>query len=516
MSFAYRVRRVAAVILENSARTVRDVANEINISKSSAHRHVVNQKKRVTSVGHTFFETDEGYQFIRRLVLVVLFIFGLKCGVGADEISLFFSMLLLTEYVASSASNLRKVETQMRELISKYGDEMMKKVLTVCQNKELHLGGDETFFGKDIFLLLMELQSGFIFTEQLVQDRESKTWISATEPVLSKLKNVLSIAMDKGRSLLAFGKSIKSAITTMDLYHLLQDVTRAFGAQFSAKQRSLDKQQNVIDQNKVLSQTEKSLATANINTQQQALTEGKKTYKTSLFFLSTLCHPFMGIAMPQSSSTLHRRMMHIISTLRKVMLACNISDKRNLIDRCERRIKLLTVLNDYWHQWVLAAVQAKTADVKEQHWATNYLLPWCYWQWQYSKAKRKPWQRAYYQKKVDDAYQHLLSSSLTQIYLTHDWEKWGRAMSMKYQRTTSAVEGRNARLSYHYFSSKGIRASHVKPLTVLHNFSIKRSDGTTACERLCQFKPPDLFEWLLERMDVLAMARPRQPSSIAA
>jgi len=516
MSFAYRARRVAVVVLENTARTVREVANEIKISKSSAHRHVVNQKKRVASVGHTFFETDEGYQFIRRLVLVVLFLFGLKCGVGADEMSLFFSMLLLTEYVASSASNLRNVETQMRALTSKFGDEMMTKVLAACQNKELHLGGDETFFGKDVFLLLMELQSGFIFTEQLVQDRESKTWISATEPVLSKLKNVLSIAMDKGRSLLALGKSITSAITTMDLYHLLQDITRAFGAQFSAKQRSLDKQQKVVEQNRTLSLVEKSLATQNINTQRDILKNGEETYKKSLFLLSTLCHPFMGIATPQSSSALQRRMMHILSTLRKVMSACNISDKRNLIDRCEGRLKLLTVLNDYWHQWVLAAVQAKTADIKEQRWATNYLLPWCYWQWQYAKAKRKPDQRAYYQKKVDDACQHLLSSPLTQIYLTQDWEKWGRAMSMKYQRTTSAVEGRNARLSYHYFASKGIRASHVKPLTVIHNFWIKRPDGTTACERLCQFKPPDLFEWLLERMDALPMARPRQPSVIAA
>lgn len=38
------------------------------------------------------------------------------------------------------------------------------------------LGGDETAFGKSVFLILMELTSGFIFTEALVEDRKLTTW----------------------------------------------------------------------------------------------------------------------------------------------------------------------------------------------------------------------------------------------------------------------------------------------------------------------------------------------------
>ncbi len=516
MSFAYRVRRVAVVLMENSVRTIREIAHEINLSKSSVQRHAVRHKQRVASVGHTFFETDEGYQFLRRLFMAVTLIFGIQSGVGANTITLFFNVMLLTEYIASSPSSIRNVKNTMRSLISTYGDEMTGKVLTACEGKELHLGGDESFFGKKVFLLLMELPSGFIFTEELVDDREYKTWATSTTPSLAKLNNVLSIAMDKGRSLLALGRSIKSAITTMDLYHLLQDITRAFGAQFSAKERSLAKQKKTIEQNTSLSSDEKTLAMRNIDTQKQILEDGEKTYKNSLFSLSTTCHPYMGIAQPQSSASLQANMLQIVSTLRNVMSTCNISDKRNLIDRCARRLEWLTNLNDYWHQWVLAAVQAKTSDRQEQEWATDYLLPWCYWTWQRSKSKRDSKQRTFYQEKVDSAYQDLLSSPLTERYLTDDWKKWGAAMSKKYQRTTSAVEGRNGRLSYHYFSSKGVRAHHVKPLTVLHNFWIKREDSSTACERLCQFVPPDLFEWLLGRMPAMPIARPRRQSVISA
>ena len=45
------------------------------------------------------------------------------------------------------------------------------------------------------------------------------------------------------------------------------------------------------------------------------------------------------------------------------------------------------------------------------------------------------------------------------------------------------------------------------PDTILHNYWIKRDDGTTATERLFKVKPPDVFEWLLDNMPELALPR---------
>jgi len=507
MSLFYRTRRVAKILVTNTTQTVRGMSKKVNISKSSAHRLKTSYKKRVASVGHEFFETERGHEFLRRLFLTVLLVFGIKMGVGAETMSLFFSMMLLTAYIPSSPSTLGKEENKLRELVSSYGDEMMKKVLGSCQDKPLHLGADETFFDDKVFLLLMELQSGFIFTEQLHKDRQRKTWISATQPCLSKLTNVLSLAMDKGQSLLALGKTMTSAIVTMDLFHFLQDITRAFGAQFSAKHRSLDKQAKRIEQ---------ADDTNKIEQQRNVLMHGEKQYKNSLFRLSVMCHPFMSVVKPQSSEVLKGRMCHVIKKLRNIMKTCGLNDKRHLINRAENRLEMLTRLNDGWHQWVLSAVQTKTTDTQVQQWATQYLLPWCYWQWQLQKSKRNPEQKTYYQKNVDLAYQHLLSSPLTERHLNNDWQSWAFAMAKKYQRTTSTVEGRNAQLSYHYFSSKGIREHHIKPLTVIHNFWLQRDDGSTACERLCQLKPPELIEWLLEKMEPMPVARPRRLVPIAA
>jgi Family of unknown function (DUF6399) len=51
-------------------------------------------------------------------------------------------------------------------------------------------------------------------------------------------------------------------------------------------------------------------------------------------------------------------------------------------------------------------------------------------------------------------------------------------------------------------------------LTVLHNYWLKRADGTTAAERFFGSKPADLFEWLLERMEL--PARPARRRNKAA
>jgi hypothetical protein len=39
-------------------------------------------------------------------------------------------------------------------------------------------------------------------------------------------------------------------------------------------------------------------------------------------------------------------------------------------------------------------------------------------------------------------------------------------------------------------------------LTVIHNFALKRSDGTTGAERLFGMQFPDLFEYLVELFSI--------------
>jgi hypothetical protein len=49
-------------------------------------------------------------------------------------------------------------------------------------------------------------------------------------------------------------------------------------------------------------------------------------------------------------------------------------------------------------------------------------------------------------------------------------------------------------------------------LTIIHNFDLKRPDGTTAAQRLFRHEFPDLFEWRLDHIGDLP--RPRRSAKV--
>ena len=77
-------------------------------------------------------------------------------------------------------------------------------------------------------------------------------------------------------------------------------------------------------------------------------------------------------------------------------------------------------------------------------------------------------------------------------------------------RLLSAVKARNGYLSQANHCARGTPTRRLKVLTVIHNFDLKRADGTTAAERLFGTPFPDLFGWVVERMGALP-AHPERP-----
>jgi hypothetical protein len=73
-----------------------------------------------------------------------------------------------------------------------------------------------------------------------------------------------------------------------------------------------------------------------------------------------------------------------------------------------------------------------------------------------------------------------------------------------FQRSSSCVEGRNGQLALRHHSLHRLSNGKLGALTVIHNYYLSRSDGTTAAERFFGNKPKDLFGWLLDRLDMPA------------
>ena len=136
-----------------------------------------------------------------------------------------------------------------------------------------------------------------------------------------------------------------------------------------------------------------------------------------------------------------------------------------------------------------------------------YLLPSVYWQCQVNKTK-KPGLKQSYRKAFEYAQLKLQQHPLTHLFIIHkEWLSWAKGMASNFQRTSSAVEGRNGCLSQIHHNGRGISLKRLKALTVIHNYYLKRSDGTTAAERLFKKLFEDPFDVIVNKMGDLPLPR---------
>ncbi len=82
-----------------------------------------------------------------------------------------------------------------------------------------------------------------------------------------------------------------------------------------------------------------------------------------------------------------------------------------------------------------------------------------------------------------------------------------------FQRSSSCVEGRNGQLSLYHHGRHSLSDRKLAALTAVHNFYIRRADGTTAAERFFGRAHAPLFEQIIDRVLLPPRPRRRRPRS---
>jgi hypothetical protein len=86
--------------------------------------------------------------------------------------------------------------------------------------------------------------------------------------------------------------------------------------------------------------------------------------------------------------------------------------------------------------------------------------------------------------------------------LKEKWRKKGKELAEIFQRSSSCVEGRNGVLSLNHHRFHRLNERTLRVLTIMHNFDVRRSDGTTAAERLFEGKHEILFESMVANIRI--------------
>jgi hypothetical protein len=453
-----------------------------------------------------------------RLVIAVVYHFGIKQGVGAESLSAFFKAIHLDTHVGSSATALRHLKHRVEAAIVEYGSAQAER----CQPSEgqgVWLGADETFFGLPT-LVLMELASGFIFTEVETKERTYSTWKSQLPPGWESAGwTCHSLVSDEARALIKLATTGLGTVSVADLFHTLRNLGQPLGRSLGQQLAQLDKQARQRLHCLSQASTEETQTTLQaqydaVVNQQQRVIEDQQRYRLTRQAISLSVHPFeLERAQWQLATDLSTRLSALLPTLNALAADYGGASAVAAVATFERQIPALAQGVHAWWHWVTQALPAETQEPDVQTWVLSVLLPWLYWSQQANKTRTSHLKHRY-QQAASDAFDAVMAAEFTLTLQQEEllcWMQWGRQMCANYQRTSSAVEGRNGYLAQRHHASRGFSAQALTVLTVLHNFDLKRPDGTTAAQRLFGQEFPDLFESVLSTFTELPM--PRRSSS---
>ena len=511
---------IFTAIREYGKQSIRRLAEQTGFSKSSVHRHLQAINRRDRYPESSFWETEAGRHWLIRLVVVTLFVFGLKRGVGAETISEFFGHLHLEAHVGCSPSALRSVMQTLERIILDTAAAWEQEGIAHGEIRPIIGAVDETFLQR-MMLVFMDLASGYLLLEEVAVDRTYDTWLDFVNARLKTLEvSVLYLVSDRAKALVKLAQTGLNCLSIPDLFHLSHDLAKGYSLIIFGRLRQA---QQTLAQARQRLETLQASQPGSAQVQQAqswvAASEALVTrwqgvrlaYRHSLTNLSRIMHPWRFVdSTYQTSQEVERQLQAEIEALETLLATNGLPVKKGTLDKVRKQLAGVSALVDFWWQTMWHDLAQMALPPRWQEWVDEGLLPLMYWQEQLSRT-RCPEQKAQIARALQamqDAFErHPCTGRLAPEVLA-GWKAWAGEHARAFQRASSAVEGRNGYLSQMQHNHRGLPTRRYQVWTVLHNFDCRASDGTTPAARFFRREFPDLFESVLSQIDELP--RPRQ------
>ena len=228
-TFWQRARRVGQAIQEIGQKSIREIANAAGMSKSAAQRHLQAREERNKYPESYLWESMAGQIWLVRLVIAVIYFFGIKRAVGSETISEFFHAIRINTHLASSPGAIRTIRKKIEELIIAYGDEHQKEGFKKSGILYVIGGVDETFFRELMVLVLLDLPTGYVLMEEISDNRTYTTWSEKISAVLSNLNvEIRYLVSDRAPALIKLATDYFECSSIADIFHALHKIAQTF------------------------------------------------------------------------------------------------------------------------------------------------------------------------------------------------------------------------------------------------------------------------------------------------
>ena len=518
----------------------REATKEMGIPRTSVQYWLKRRDELDASpVVKAFFESPEGLAFLHRLVMAARFVI-LSLSPGSIQIVCFFLELSdLDAFVASSHGTQQKAAVAMEEEMVVFGQEERARLAPIMEPKKVTVCEDETFH-PDICLVAVEPLSNYIILEEYATQRDAKTWTEAMQEALSDLPvSIIQVTSDEAKALKRHTEVELGVHHSPDLFHGQHEIGKGIFLHLSSQiNRAQEEHEKAVQEAQRLlkerqdwgsqprHRTGKSPDFAklmHVADWRDATTEvdlenaiaRKKRAKEILGEIGSAYHPFdLGTGTPRQAEHVEQLLEQSFSDLNAIAQEAQLPERA--IQHIEKAHRLLpSMVETIAFFWSMVSMSLKKLDLPwdiEMAMVQN-LIPAFYLRYAAGKAKK-----AIDRKAILEVSEKLLAplrdpdgplSTLDKDHIRH-LEMVARECAGFFQRSSSCVEGRNGQLALHHHSQHNISRRKLQTLTVVHNFFIKRPDGTTAAERFFGHKPRDLFEHLLARLDLPARPAKRR------
>ncbi len=488
-----------------------------------------------------FFESPVGANFLHLLIHGLHLEFT-KVGCGSiHNICNLLEMCKLSKFVASSYGAHQKISSQMDSMLGTFGEMEKARLVEDMPEKLISICEDETFH-PEICLVGIEPESNFILLEKYADDRSAETWNKAVNDGLNGLPvKILQSTSDEGKGLISHAINGLNAHHSPDIFHVQHEIGKGTSGALAGVVRSAEKTLEKCTETtiKAVEQKEKyeSLEKRPVGrrpdferridlakeqeTQAKLALEKARTNQESVLKekreISKVYHPYDPLTgEKQDSTTVSDKLKKIFDNIRV------ITDL--LADRCKKRVdkawrvtEKMTLTIAFFFCMIESLVDAMDLPEDRRQLMHTNLIPGFYLQ-KIAKREKDLETKQIIQRKSEELLSILISrngplSDCNDLEIAY-MERKARDLAGLFQRSSSCMEGRNAQLSLRHHGMHRLSEQKLNALTVIHNYYLKRPDGTTAAERFYENKPIDMFEWLLGKMP--QVPRPKNGTKKAA
>ena len=521
--------------------TQRAVATAMGIARSTLRDWCGEAPRGDPPTGLTAFaRTPEGIAWLHRMVLAAQFSITLRAAGGTRLVSEFLELSGLSAFVGVSDGAQHALNVALETAVVAVAAEqrtalaegMPTRAVTVCEDETFHPG---------ICLVAIEPVSNFIVLEHYAADRTAATWTAALREGCTGLAvEVIQSTADEAKALRRHAETDLGAHHSPDLFHGQHEVSKATSLALAREVRRAEAgvaaAQAHWEAERAAQQAfearmprplgrppafETRIAAAlsalvAVEAERDRARERQSEARALIRELGVLYHPYDPVdGQTQPVARVAARFTAVWTRLKGLAEAADLPERaRERIMKAERLTVQWLATLAFFFATVTARVEALALSPELEAAVLEQLIPAI--DLERAAARSTATETRHRVQAVstalfdalrrpDHPLQRLASEDSARV------EQVAGACADLFQRSSSCVEGRNGQLSLHHHGRHRLSDRKLAALTAVHNFHIRRPDGTTAAERFFGRTHPVLFEQLLLRVPLPPRPRRRRP-----